>query len=341
MVGGVLSGGLYFSNDYGKTYILKFPIVTGMDGIVTMVYIFGMSHSGQYMLAINVVNSGYGTKNIIVSRDFGVTWSDVDITCNVGLLVPCSSKCISDDGSIMLIGVRPISQFEVIGSSPNLYISKNFGVTWTPNYPELSTANINAHVGTPSCNGSGTVLMCGLYLSYYDNRNVNWLLRSDDLGTTWQRCDTGTDIPIYALQYMQGIGISDGGTRMVAAIHDLFQCPTYLVRYSDCNWSWRDSQQSYYDYACCDGLGNMYFRTSHGIYSGGHGLIFSSNWGASTSIEFGRAVYSACIDKAGENACAAVMAGAHGDYAIDDVDDDAAFYLGVIVKDTAYTIWWN
>ena len=149
--GASFSTGIYVSNDYGNTWILKSTVTTHVS--------ITMSSDGKYQYA---VENNSSASSIYRSFDYGNTWtSSLSATANY------TSIATSADGKFIIIG----------RSGPNtLLISDNYGASFV-------TKSVSANYFSVAMSDNGKYMVAGLGAYFV---SVGGIYFSSDYGNTWK-----------------------------------------------------------------------------------------------------------------------------------------------------------
>jgi len=156
---------IVLSNDYGNTWDLNVNYNSANTYITAYRYV-AMSHDGSIMYVTS-------NSNVYKSSDYGVTWAISNSSGTLNGHISCSAN-----GQYVLI--CPIQGLGDV--SDNLYISKDYGVTFS-------------NVGDIHSYSQGNVSACGRYMVATDggyrsgpsNYRYGSIYASDDYGVSWQQ----------------------------------------------------------------------------------------------------------------------------------------------------------
>ena len=172
-------GDIYVSNDYGKTWSIKYNIGNAMSNCV------GMSYTGQYQTASNGLN-------IYTSNNYGVTWTEVYSFGSSNIYV-----CISLNGRYQT----------VLSCGDTVYQSNNYGLTWDNIFTDKDSDIYNSIAIFPTA---------GLAMSFTGQIQViasENIYISNDYGDTWNHTFTDDD---FIDKNWQSIAISSDGKYQTA-----------------------------------------------------------------------------------------------------------------------------
>jgi hypothetical protein len=112
----ITNGDLKFSNNYGNSFSTLLP--SGSSG--QTYNSVAISSTGQYITCYNVVTGCY------VSSDYGNSWTNVNISGVTGVAGIILTVSMSSTGRNQVLFYAPTPS-----RSTGIYISTNYGVTWT------------------------------------------------------------------------------------------------------------------------------------------------------------------------------------------------------------------
>jgi hypothetical protein len=223
-----------------------------------------ISSTGQYQTAV-------GNKGIYISSNYGVNWSVVSAANGVPTTATWYSVSLSSSGQYQ----SAISQSEGGANTQNIYVSSNFGITWTArkNFP-LAYAN------------SISVSSTGQYQSANAENETIW--RSTDYGITWTPAET--------VRNWQGIALSSTG-QYQTAVHDggkIYISTNYGENWVDLSangaptsggwYSVTISATAQYQTACISAAGSIYISSNFGanwsVVPAANGIPINHNWKA-------------------------------------------------------------
>ena len=205
---------IYYSNDYGRTWVYNHPggyvywgggVVCSTDGK----YSFFGSHYGLYVYN-NYGNGGYVLVNVggdvgsvacsatgqyvyvfvetspgkyFYSTNYGVSFTDKSTAIPAITQYSCKLACSSLGNIVYFLNYTTIN---------TLFKSTDYGLTFTAlTMPITSTGNI---ISSISCNSDGSII----YLSY----NIGFIYISKDFGSTWSKIydrNTITNNMVYSI----------------------------------------------------------------------------------------------------------------------------------------------
>ncbi len=210
----IYNGKIYVSSDYGNTWSSKGDSNRYWRSV-------SMSADGKYQLATDIGTAG---SYYFVSSDYGNTWSQN------GEITKWFGGAVSADGRYQTVVGQKIST-----TKGRLYISKDFGLTWTDKSPTSAISLMSVAMSSDGKIQTAVDNYSRIFKSYnygeswaYVAMSGNWqsvamsadgkyqtvngnngsgMFKSADYGQTW--VDVG-------LQDWSGVGISSGGKIQVA-----------------------------------------------------------------------------------------------------------------------------
>jgi len=186
---------LIFSKDYGKTWTYTAYDANGnqhatitVDGSTSSTAVFSnsmgasMSDDGQYFLVTSgkPANSSYSSRAAWLSTDYGLTFNAITTALDSRYAIgqySGASVDMSKDGQHMGIVVANDSY-----SERGLYISNDYGSTWTKESASASTIWIRG--GSIHISYDGQLMFYNCYVLNGSDAN-NFYLISKDYGVTW------------------------------------------------------------------------------------------------------------------------------------------------------------
>jgi len=165
---------IYMSTNYGSNWSrnVYYP-ATGLNGLN-----FAVNYTGQYQLYyVNI--SGVG--NYYLSSNYGVSYSATNITNPTTGYTTCA---ISYSGQYMLLTVGTSPYLYAGGKQVFMYISNNYGTSWTPITSSNGLTNLySTYIGYTYATMDST----GQYMAVALTNNTTFIVYvSNNYGQTWR-----------------------------------------------------------------------------------------------------------------------------------------------------------